>query len=208
MCTFAFLVPNDDHNAIELNNDISLHYISNEWIKITWNKDSLIPQSLAQKIDLIVTLNIQLAKIDTETGSTQVLKNLASNVANNGQYRVIIPSEYDEVSGVVVQITIANIGSESLLKRSSKIRLLKLFNLFTRVTLYGRMFLVVSSISGIQLLSCELWYRIEPDRVWDLIPCPPNTSLVNSSFTAGNMISTKLFHPTAKICYRENIHER
>ena len=101
----------DEASMVNSNNEDEddLLFISNDMIEISWDKDSLLPPLIAEEFDVTVTLDIQLFELD-ESGNTQFVMTLASDVSNTGQYSVMIPSMNVE-STAVFKVTIAKVIS-------------------------------------------------------------------------------------------------
>ena len=103
----------DEASMINFNNEVDLFFVSNDTVEISWDKDSLLPPSIAEEFNVVVTVDIQLFELNTETGNTQFIMNLASNLSNTGLYNFMIPSMFDEMSTAVFQVTIAEVISIS-----------------------------------------------------------------------------------------------
>ena len=204
----------DEASFIELKNQAELLYFPNDTIEISWDNDSLLPQSLVEEQDVNVTVNIQLAEIDTETGGTKIITTLASDVANTGQYSAVIPSDYNYngISAAVIQITIANVQSSnpSLSTRFRRFSPSKIF-IGAAVVSSPLFYLGYHHIYKHQD-RCEEWYRSERDSIGDEInkrlpPCPPNVNKMtgNNNFEIEDLGDTfrEFFHPNTSSCYRQ-----
>ena len=196
----------DDANSVEVD---SLLYMSNERIEITWDHNSLLPELLAQKYS-VITVNIQLVKVDVENGSTRTIVNLASAVPNTGRYDAMIPSEFDGISAAIVKITIANVEmmgpSESLVEN--------IYNQIKGQLAHWSREIYVSG-SNVLRHRCEQWYNQESDRIGEEIverlpPCPPTENRITNIFVKedyGNAFR-EFFHPNTSSCYRQSVFTR
>ena len=186
-------------------------------MEISWDNNSLLPQSLIEEQDVNVTVNIQLAEIDTETGGTKIITTLASDVANTGHYSAVIPSDYNYngISAAVIQIAIANVQNSNPSPSTRFRRFSFISEIFKKIE--GE--LVVRSLQ-VYLLTldsfelrdrCEEWYRSEPDNIGDEInerlpPCPPTENRIRDNiFKSENLGNTfrEFFHPNTSTCYRQ-----
>ena len=207
------LVTPNDASSIELN-DEDLLYMSNDRMEITWDQDSLIPRSLTDKHNVIVTVDIQLAEVDVETGNTRTVASLASDVANSGRYQAMVPSDYEGISSAVVKITIANIENGDSL-RSLVGHLENVYNQIKEQLAHWSKEIYVSSGSNILREQCVEWYGAEPDRTGDdlldrLPSCPPTESRMTYTFVKedyGNAFR-EFFHPGTSSCYRQALFTR
>ena len=50
----------DEGKMINTNNEVDLFYMSNDVVEITWDKESLLPQSLVEQFNATATVHIQL----------------------------------------------------------------------------------------------------------------------------------------------------
>ena len=189
-------------------------------MEISWDNDSLLPQSLIEEQDVNVTVNIQLAEIDTETGGTKIITTLASDVANTGQYSAVIPSDYNYngISAAVIQITIANVQSSNP-SQSTRFRRFSFSEIFNEIkgrTVVRSAQIYLSFFSSSELRDrCDEWYRSEPDNIGDEInerlpPCPPTQNRMNdlardNIFESEDLGNTfrEFFHPGTSSCYRQ-----
>ena len=209
MC-MCCLVEADDASSIEFNSAVDLFYISNDIVELTWDRDSLLPQSLVERQDHVsVTLNIQLVEINAETGRTKIVKRLASNIANTGRYQVVIPSEYNGVSAAVIQVTIANVQSSDPFTPL----LGYLDTIYNQVRGQLAHWSKIIYISGSNVLrdQCEEWYKNEPNGIGDemlqqLPPCPPTENRMTNIFVKEDYGDAfrEFFHPNSSSCYRQN----
>ena len=213
MCICHCLVSPNDASLVELN-DEDLLYTSNDRMEITWDRNSLIPQSLIDKHDVIVTVDIELAEVDVETGNTQTIASLASDVANSGRYQAMVPSDYEGISPAVVQITIANIQNGDSL-RSLVGHLENVFDQIKRQLAHWSKEIYVSSRSNILQEQCMEWYGAEPDRTGDdildqLPSCPPTESRMTNTFVKEDYGDAfrEFFHPGTSSCYRQALFTR
>ena len=177
-------------------------------MEITWDTESLLPQSLVEQFNATATVHIQLFELDAETDSTQFLTNLASNIPNTGQHIVIIPSMFSEVSATVFQVTVAEVVSlaESIPERVELI--------FDEVREQVSQWSRAVYVSGSDFLrdKCDEWCENEPEDIGEKIlerlpPCPPTASRarVDSVFEEEDLGDTfrKTFHPNTSSCFRQ-----
>lgn len=203
-----YLVAIDDASFIGFNNEVGLLYTPNETLEISWDKGSLLPQSLTKRQDVTVTVDIQLAEVNAEMGSIRTIAKLASNITNTGRYRVIIPSDYEGISAAVVQLTIASVQSSNPLQ-SLLSNLDKTYNKIKgQFAVWSREIYV--SGSNVFQEQCEEWYKSEPDGIGDTLlqrlpPCPPTENRMTNVFVKedyGNAFR-EFFHPSTSSCYRQ-----
>ena len=202
------LVAIDEGNMINTNNEVDLFHISNDVVEITWDTESLLPQSLVEQFNLTVTVDIQLFELDTETGSAQLLTNLATNISNIGQYSVTIPSMFSDVSSTVFQVTVAEIQSlaESLSGYVEAI----IDDIRGQVSQWSNEVYV----SGSDYLrdKCDEWCENEPEDIGEKIlerlpPCPPTASRAraDNDFEEEDLGDKfrDTFHPNTSSCFRQ-----
>ena len=204
------LVVTNDASLIDLNDD-DLLYMSNDRMEITWDQDSLLPQSLTDKQDVRVIVDIQLAEVDVKTGNTRTIASLASDVANSGRYQATVPSDYEGISPAVVQITIANIQS----KDSLRPHLENAYNQIKEQLAHWSKEIYVSSGSNILQEKCVEWYSAEPDSIGDdivgrLPSCPPTESRMTHTFVKEDCGDAfrEFYHPGTSSCYRQILFTR
>ena len=198
----------DEGSIINTNNEVDLFYMSNDVIEITWDTESLLPQSLVEQINATATVHIQLFELDFETGSTQFLTNLASDIPNVGQHSVTIPSMFSEVSATVFQVTVAEVVSlaESIPEHVELI--------FDEIRGQVSQWSDAVYVSGSEFLrdKCDEWCENEPEDIGKKIlerlpPCPPTASRarVDNVFEEEDFGDKfrKTFHPNTSSCFRQ-----
>ena len=201
---FIVLVTIDDANSVEVD---SLLYMSNERIEITWDHSSLLPESLARRHNVTVTVNIQLVEINIENGSTRTIVNLTSGVPNTGRYDAMIPSEHDGISAALVKITIANVETrESLVEN--------VYNQSKGQLAHWSREIYVSG-SNVLRHQCETWYNREQGRIGEEIverlpSCPPTENRTTNIFVKEDYGDAfrEFFHPGTSSCYRQTVFTR
>ena len=202
------IVAIDEGNMINTNNEVDLFYMSNDVVEITWDTESLLPQSLVEQFNVTATVHIQLFELDAETGSTQFLTNLASDIPNMGQHSVTIPSMFSEVSTTIFQVTVAEVVSlaESIPERVELI--------FDEVRGQVSQWSDAVYVSGSDFLRdlCDEWCENEPENIGEKIlerlpPCPPTASRarVDNVFEEEDFGDKfrETFHPNTSSCFRQ-----
>ena len=208
---YKYIVAIDDANMISFNNEANFFLVSNDMVEISWDKDSLLPPSLAEEFGVTVTLtvDIQLLELDTETGSTQFIMNLASNISNTGQYSVIVPSIDDKVA--VFQVNIAEVLSE-VVTDTLPAYVDGIFNRIKgKITQWSDA--VYLSASNYVRDKCDEWYRNQPEGIGEEIlerlpPCPPTAARAradNRVFEEEDLGDKfrDFFHPNTSSCFRQ-----
>ena len=199
----------DEGKMINTNNEVDLLYMSNDVVEITWDRESLLPQSLVEQFNATATVHIQLFELDAETGSTQFLTNLASDIPNTGQHIVIIPSMFSEVSATVFQVTVAEVVS--LAESPEHVELI-----FDEVREQVSQWSDAVYVSGSDFLRdlCDEWWENEPEDIGEKIlerlpPCPPTASRARADnvFEEEDFGNTfrETFHPNTSSCFRQVI---
>ena len=202
------LVAIDEGNMINTNNEVDLFFMSNEVVEITWDTESLLPQSLVEQFNLTVTVDIQLFELDAETGSTQLLTNLATDILNIGHHSVTIPSMFSEVSSTVFQVTVAE--WQSLIESVSRQVEAIIDGIKGQVSQWSNEVYV----SGSENLrdKCDEWRKSEPEDIGEKIlerlpPCPPTASRarVDNYFEEEDHGDEfrETFHPNTFSCFRQ-----
>ena len=198
----------DEGNMINTNNEVDLFYMSNDVVEITWDTESLLPRSLVEQFNLTLTVDIQLFELDAETGSTQLLTNLATSISNIGQHSVTIPSMFSELSTTVFRVTVAEVLSltESLPGHVEAIT----DEIRGQISQWSDT--VYVSESNFLRDLCDVWCENEPEDIGEKIlerlpPCPPTASRarVDNVFEEEDHGDTfrETFHPGASSCFRQ-----
>ena len=110
MVFILLVVDTENADMVSSDADEDQFYVSEDTVTVLWDSDMLLPAALVEDIE--VSVNIDLILIDTESGDVDVLFNLAESVPNDGIYDVTIP-EYDDISSVLIQISLAEIVAPS-----------------------------------------------------------------------------------------------
>ena len=197
-------------NKEDSNNENDLFFVSNDVAEISWDKDSLVPPSIAEEFDVTVTLDIQLFELDAESGSTQFVVNLASNISNTGQYSVMIPSMYNGSTAVTVfKITIAEVTSASLEIIPEYVEMI--FNQIKRQVAQWSHAVYVHGSNYLRD-KCDEWCENQPEGIGEEIlerlpPCPPTVAQAraDSIFEEEDLGDTfrEIFHPNTSSCFRQ-----
>ena len=202
----------DDASMVNSNNEDSnnkhdLFFVSNDMVEISWDKDSLIPPSIAEEFGITVTLNIQLFELD-ESGNTQFVITLASNISNSGQYSVMIPSMNVE-STAVFKVTIAEVISASLETIPEYVEMI-----FNQIKGKVAQWSDAVYVHGSNYLrdKCDEWCENQPEGIGEEIlerlpPCPPTVAQVraDSDFEEEDLGEgfREFFHPNTSSCFRQ-----
>ena len=199
----------NSNNELNSNNEVDIFFVSNDMVEISWDEDSLLPPSIAEELSVAVTVDIQLFELNTETGSTQFVMSLASNISNTGQYSVMIPSMYDEMSTAVFQVTIAEVVSASLEILPEYVE--TIFNQIKgQIAQWSHGVYVFASNSVRD--KCDEWCENEPEGIGEdilqrLPPCPPTVAQAraDSVFEEEDLGDTfrEIFHPNTSSCFRQ-----
>ena len=195
-------------NNEDSNNEDDIFFVSNDMVEISWDKDSLLPPSIAEEFDVTVTLDIQLFELDAESGNTQFVMTLASNISNTGQYSVMIPSMYDG-STAVFQVTIAEVLSVSLEIIPEYVGMI-----FNQIKGQVAQWSHAVYVHGSNFLrdKCDEWCENEPEGIGEEIlerlpPCPPTVAQAraDSVFEEEDLGDSfrEIFHPNTSSCFRQ-----
>ena len=147
-------------------------------------------------------------ELDAETGSTQFLTNLASDIPNMGQHSVTIPSMFSKVSTTIFQVTVAEVVSlaDSIPEHVELI--------FDEVGGQVSQWSDAVYVSGSDFLRdlCDEWCENEPEDIGEKImerlpPCPPTASRARADnvFEEEDFGGTfrETFHPNTSSCFRQ-----
>jgi len=205
-------VPIEEANMINSNSK-DLFYVSNEMAEITWNKDSLLPRSITESYNVTITVNIQLSELNAETGAIQSITNLASDVSNNGHYEVEIPLMYNSMSTAVLQITVAEVLSNSFITSIPE-HIGMIYNHIKEATFQWSNIIYVSGSNYLRD-QCDEWCDNEPEGIEERIlerlpPCPPTVSRAEADsifkeddpVLVGDILRG-IYHPGASSCFRQ-----
>jgi len=204
-----FVVGTEDADMVSSDADEDQFYVSEDTVTVLWDSDLLLPADLVEDIE--VSVNIDLILVDTESGDTDVLFNLAESVPNEGVYSVTIP-EYDDVSSVLIQISLAEIVAPV----DTSNYIIELFNeLRGKVKQWSE----VVTISGSNFLRdrCQAWSEGQPEGIGDEIlarlpPCPPTVerARADSVFEEEDLGDDfrETFHPGTASCFRQVVFTR
>ena len=198
----------DDASSVEVD---SLLYMSNDRIEVTWDRNSLLPELIAQRQDTTITVNIQLVEIDIENGGARrSIVDLASGVPNSGRYNTTIPSEYDSISPAIVKITIDNVETTSL----SESLVGNIYNQIRGQLAHWSREIYVSGLNVLRQ-RCEKWYNKESGRIGEEIverlpACPPTENRTTNNFVKEDYGDAfrEFFHPGTSSCYRQAVFTR
>ena len=190
------------------NNEDDIFFVSNDMVEISWDKDSLLPPSIAEEFGITVTLDIQLFELGAESGSTQFVMTLASNISNTGQYSAMIPSMYDG-STAVFKVTIAEVISASLEIIPEPVEMI-----FNQIKGQVSQWSHAVYVHGSNFLrdKCDEWCENEPEGIGEEIlerlpPCPPTVAQAraDSVFEEEDLGDTfrEIFHPKTSSCVRQ-----
>ena len=192
------------------NNEFDLFYVTNDTVEIAWDTTSFIPQSILEEFDVTVTVSIVLFELDTETGNTQFVANLASGISNIGQHTITIPSMVGEMSTAVFQVTVDEVLSSSPIPEYIEL----VFDEIRGQTAQWSDLSYVSESNYVRS-KCEEWCESQPEDIGEKIlerlpPCPPtaNRAEADSVFEEEKLILfgdafRELFHPGTSSCYRQ-----
>ena len=200
----------DEASMINSNNEVDLFFVSNDMVEISWDKDSLLPPSIAEEFNVVVTVDIQLFELNTDTGNTQFIMNLASNISNTGLHNFMIPSMFDETSTAVFQVTIAEVISISL----TEILPVYVETIIDQIKGQVAQWSKAIYVSGSNFLRdlCDEWCENEPEGIGEEIlerlpPCPPTLpqARADSVFDEEDLGDDfrETFHPGAFSCFRQ-----
>jgi len=207
--TYLIAVRTEDADMVSSDADEDQFYVSEDTVTVLWDSDMLLPAALVGDIE--VSVNIDLILIDTESGEVDVLFNLAESVPNDGIYSVTIP-EYDDISSVLIQISLAEIVAPM----NTSNYVIELFNeLKGKVKQWSK----VVTISGSNFLRdrCLAWSEGQPEGIGDEIlarlpPCPPTVerARADSVFDEEDLGDEfrETFHPGTASCFRQVVFTR
>ena len=201
----ASMVNSNNENS---NDEDDIFFVSNDMVEISWDKDSLLPPSIAEEFGVTVTLDIQLFELDAESGNTQFVMTLASNISNTGQYSVMIPSMYDG-STAVFQVTVAEVLSTSLETIPEYVGMI-----FNQIKGQIAQWSHAVYVHGSNYLRdiCDEWCENEPEGIGEEIlerlpPCAPTVAQAraDSVFEEEDFGDTfrETFHPNTSSCFRQ-----
>ena len=199
----------EDADMVSSDVDEDQFYVSEDTVTVLWDSDLLLPTALVEDIE--VSVNIDLILIDTESGNVDVLFNLAESIPNDGTYSVVIPN-YDDISSVLIQISLAEITAPSTMPSYVQ-------ELFNELKGKVKQWSEVVTISGSNFLRkrCLEWSEGQPKGIGDqllarLPPCPPTVgrARTDSVFEEEDLGDgfRETFHPGTASCFRQVVFTR
>ena len=196
-------------NNEDSNNELDIFFGSNDMVEISWDKDSLIPPSIAEEFGILtVTLDIQLFELDAESGNTQFVMTLASNISNSGQYSVMIPSMNVELTAVF-KVTLAKVILSVLEAIPEYVEMI--FNRIKGKVAQWSGAIYVHNTDNLRA-KCDEWCENQPEGIGEEIlerlpPCPPTATRAraDNDFDEEDLGEDfrEFYHPNTSSCFRQ-----